>query len=283
MPWSVHRLNLDRLPVLNLKTRKLDGWLGPHVGAAFSTREVRARKKKDVDALMFVKDSIHSIIVCASGIQPKGSSPRRIFALRDEATNNCDTILFVNQLRFDLSAHTIVCDGFVLPLNTERLTQMGQDFWKLVNVLKMLNLSLKPGEITSWKQLLPVLVERCRTWPHLDSCQYTFDSRVPLTTEMEVIPLCARGEGRDVQPMHDVPLWKPLAKYCTRIALSPFFGVSYLETIGRTDRSCCVCREDPGSSPKGNSEVRGFEAEILRFSTPKLGDLRPKFSNPSPS
>jgi hypothetical protein len=138
----------------------------------------------------------------------------------------------------------VVCDGFALPLSEERMTKIGHDFGKLVP--KVMHIALEPGEITSWKQLLPVLVERCRTWAHLDSCQYISDGLVPLTTEMDVIPLCACGEGRDTQRMHNEPLWKPLAKYCTRIALSPLFGVSYLETIWRTDRKCCVCRTKAG-------------------------------------
>ncbi|KAJ7864757.1 hypothetical protein B0H14DRAFT_3602063 [Mycena olivaceomarginata] len=222
VPWSVHRLNLERLPVLNPKTHELDKWLNPHVGAAFSEREMKARKNKDVDALMFALPL------------------SMFFALRDKATSDCDTILFVDKLRFDLSAHTVVCDGFALPLSEERMTKIGDDFWKLVP--KVMNITLESGEITSWKQLLPVLVERCRTWVHRDSCQYAAEGRVPLTTKLGGIPLCSCGEGQDVQRMNDVPLWKPMAKYCTRIALSPLFGVSYLENIGRKDKSCCVCR-----------------------------------------
>ncbi|KAJ7864784.1 hypothetical protein B0H14DRAFT_3602116 [Mycena olivaceomarginata] len=237
---TVHRVNLERLPVLNLKTPQLSTWLNSHVAGAFSEREARAKTKKEVDALMFVKDSISSIIVHASGTQSKGSSPQPVFALRDQATNNCDTVLFVDQLRFDLSAHTVVCDGFVLPLSFERVSKIHQGFSKLVP--EMINMPLEPGELASWKQLLPVLVERCRTWTHRDSCQYVVEGRIPLTTEIEAIPLCACGEGRDVQRMHDVPLWQPLAKYCTRMALSPLFAVSYLENVGRKDKSCCVCR-----------------------------------------
>ncbi|KAJ7689395.1 hypothetical protein B0H17DRAFT_937398 [Mycena rosella] len=244
MPWSIHRLNLECLPVLDLKNRKLHQWLDPHVAAAFSKREIKTRKKKDVDALMFVKDSISSIIVHSAGIQPQGSSLHHIFALRDKATNNCDTVIFIDQLRFDLSSHTIVCDGFVLPMNVQRLKKIAKDFGRLVP--KMQSISLELGEITSWKQLLPVLVERCRTWTHLESCQYAVEGCIPLATKMETIPLCACGEGKDVQRMHNVALWKPLAKYCTRFALSPLFGVSYLETIGRTDRRCCICRANAG-------------------------------------
>ncbi|KAF7363900.1 hypothetical protein MSAN_01048000 [Mycena sanguinolenta] len=241
VPWSVHRLNLERLPVLNLKSRKLDKWLNVHLGAAFSDREAAVRKKKGVDTMMFIKDTIHAIIVQASGIQPKGSSPQRVFTLLDKATKNCDTILFVDRLRFDLSAHTIVCDGFVLPSSDERFMEMDEDqnLWKLLAQARQI--LVEPGEAKSWKQLLPVLVERCRTWKHRDSCQYASEGRVPLTTEMEFIPLCACGEGQDVQRMHDVPLWKPFAKYSTRIALSPLFAVSYVESVERKIRTCCVC------------------------------------------
>ncbi|KAJ7311534.1 hypothetical protein DFH08DRAFT_791792 [Mycena albidolilacea] len=240
VPWSVHRVNLERLPVLNLKTPQLSTWLNSHVAGAFSEREAKAKTKKKEDALMFVKDSISSIIVHASGTQSKGSSPQPVFALQDQATNNCDTVLFVDQLRFDLSAHTVVCDGFVLPLSFERMSKIHQGLSKLLP--EMIYIALEPGELVSWKQLLPVLVERCRTWTHRDSCQYVVEGRVPLATEIEAIPLCACGEGRDVQRMHDVPLWQPLAKYCTRIALSPLFAVSYLENVGREDKRCCVCR-----------------------------------------
>ncbi|KAJ6539001.1 transcription regulator HTH, apses-type DNA-binding domain-containing protein [Mycena capillaripes] len=40
--------------------------------------------------------------------------------------------------------------------------------------------------------------------------------------------------------------------------------------------------EGPGSSHEGNSGFRGFEAEILRFSSPDLGDLRRNFGKPTP-
>ncbi|KAJ6502063.1 hypothetical protein C8R45DRAFT_818988 [Mycena sanguinolenta] len=251
VPWSVHRLNLERLPVLNLKSRKLDQWLDVHVGAAFSEREATARKNNGTDTRMFVKDIIHSIIVQASGIQPKGSSPQRVFTLLDKATNNSDTILFVDRLRFDLSAHTIVCDGFVMPSSDERCMEMNEDHNLATLFIQATPIRMEPQGTRSWKQLLPVLVERCRTWKHRDSCQYGIEGRVPLTTEMEAIPLCACGEGQDVQRMHDVPLWKPFAKYSTRIALSPLFAVSYVENVGRKDRSCCVCRaKAPFRCPK---------------------------------
>ncbi|KAK7013820.1 MYND-type domain-containing protein [Favolaschia claudopus] len=241
-PWSVHHLNLECLPTINLKAQKIEYWIDPHLAASFSKRETKARKKKQTDALMFVKDTIHAIMVQAAGTQPKGSAPQHVFALRDKATNNCDTLVFVDQLRYDLSSHTIVCDGYVLPMNYKRLDEIEPHFAKLVFNSRIVNVLLEPGEMTSWKQLLVVFAERCRNWKHLASCEYNITGQVPLTTRVEAIPLCSCGEGQDVQALLNVPLWKPVAKYCTRIAISPLFAVSYLESVGRLNRSCCVCR-----------------------------------------
>ncbi|EGO03813.1 hypothetical protein SERLA73DRAFT_119451 [Serpula lacrymans var. lacrymans S7.3] len=61
---------------------------------------------------------------------------------------------------------------------------------------------------------------------------------------MEKNPLCSCGRGKDVEGMNKVNMWKPLAPYVTRIALSPLFAVSYLETVGRDPEAyrCFVCR-----------------------------------------
>ncbi|TFK33607.1 hypothetical protein BDQ12DRAFT_614957, partial [Crucibulum laeve] len=52
------------------------------------------------------------------------------------------------------------------------------------------------------------------------------------------------GRGNDVEGMLAVPLWRNLAPYVTRVALSPLFAVSYLEAVGRDPdaRKCSVCR-----------------------------------------
>jgi hypothetical protein len=78
----------------------------------FSTREHSLRKKQNNDNIVLIKDTLHSITVRASGIQ--GGPARRVFALADEASHNCDTVLFISELRFDLSSHTIVCDAYAL-------------------------------------------------------------------------------------------------------------------------------------------------------------------------
>lgn len=242
--WSIHRVtNLSHLPIVDVKSPKLGDWLNPHVGSMMSSRERSLRKKQKNDTLMFVKDTLHTIFVRSAGIQQ--AAVRRLFALRDKATNNCDTIIFISDLRFDLSSHTVICDGFVLPLTPQLMRIIERDFGKLILQGDVVNVSVFEGEMKAWKQLLPALVERCRaSWQHGAKCEYLSQGKIPLAEEMEVDPLCSCGRGKDTQGMTKVPLWKKLAPYVTRVALTPLFAVSYLETVGRdpSAHKCFVCR-----------------------------------------
>ncbi|KAH8799251.1 hypothetical protein DL96DRAFT_1687932 [Flagelloscypha sp. PMI_526] len=248
MPWSIHRICLDRLPALDLKANKLDEWVNGHLRGAFSKRELKSRSNKDnqVDTLVYVKDTITRIVVHSSGLSPKGAAPRRVFCLADKAANSCDTVIFVDQIRYDLSAHTIVCDAYVLPLNRKLMLKIDKDFQRAIyGWVEPDYIRLEQGEFASWKRLLPALAERCRSWKHQRTCEYIQKDGsllVPLSDKLDEKPLCSCGEGQDVAAMERKHSWKPLAKYCTRIALSPLFGVSYLEKIIRTDRRCTVCR-----------------------------------------
>jgi len=242
-PWSIHRLNLSCLPILDLQATKVDKWLNPLVGSMMSSRELSLRKKHQIDTLMFVKDTLYSIFVGSSGI--RGGPVRRLFALSDKATNNCDTIIFISDLRFDLHSHTIVCDGYVLPLTRALLQKIKYPFEKLYRHGNMESVPVLEGEMQAWKQLLPAFVERCRsTWKHGDNCEYESQGKIPLTEVMEVDPLCSCGKGKDTEGMSRVRLWSSFAPYVTRVALSPLFAVSYLETVGRDPAAhrCSVCR-----------------------------------------
>ncbi|TFK87139.1 hypothetical protein K466DRAFT_491419 [Polyporus arcularius HHB13444] len=246
VPWNIHRIVLSRLPVLALRGSQLDPWLNVHVGSMLSARERKMRKKQKADALLFVKDTLHFITVYSAGTQQESQVkvPVRVFALRDETTNNCDTIFFISDLRFDVSSHTVVCDGYVLPLTHNIMLKIASFFGLLVGSGTMVDVRVFEGEMEAWKQLIPAFVERCRTWEHTDNCEYLTRQEVPLTQEMESDPLCSCGRGKDVDGLLKVPEWRRYAPFVTRIALSPLFAVSYLETVGRdpSAHKCSVCR-----------------------------------------
>ncbi|KAF8070472.1 hypothetical protein FPV67DRAFT_1413720 [Lyophyllum atratum] len=239
--WSIHRLNLSCLPVLAAQGSEISGWFGPHAGAMMSSRERSLRKKDTNDMLMSVKDTIHSVLVHSSGVQ---GPAKRLFGFYDGPTNNCDTVIFISDLRFDVHSHTMVCDGYVLPLTRKLLVEMEGPFTELLNKGNLVNVRAREDEMRAWKLLLPALVERCRTWQHGENCEYKAQGRIPLAEVMEQDPLCSCGKGKDAEGMLKNRLWKKWAPYVTRFALSPLFAVSYLETVGRDPAryKCFVCR-----------------------------------------
>ncbi|TEB27907.1 hypothetical protein FA13DRAFT_1666645 [Coprinellus micaceus] len=252
-PWSIHRISPSSLPVLNVNSAKdLKKWLGLHIASMMSNRERKLRKKRKHDALMFAKDTIHMIFTYAAGIED-AKKPRRIFQLVDEVKKNSDTIFFVDKLRFDGASHTVVCDGYVFagtPAWIQSIigTPLEKSFGQLLTNADVVRVPIFQGEMQGWKQLLPAFAERCRTWSHNANCEYNLEGNtIPLSEEMEEVPLCSCGQGKEVEGMLAVPLWKPFAPYVTRVAISPLFAVSYLESVGRArgggqGRKCAVCR-----------------------------------------
>ncbi|KAJ6608100.1 hypothetical protein B0H10DRAFT_2068943, partial [Mycena sp. CBHHK59/15] len=244
-PWSLHRLNLSRLPVLDTTAHDVQGWLKPHLAWMLSARERKLTKTHENDALALVKDTIHTILHHASGTA--GGPLRRVFALRDKPSTECDTILFVSDVRFDLASHTVVCDAYVLPLIPELMNTIHSDFDKLVGEGNIFNVGVYGVEMKAWKQLLPALAERCRSWSHTRNCEYASRGRIPLSAEMHDNPLCSCGRGKDVEGMEKVKTWKKFAPLVTRIAMAPLFAVSYLEPVVRDPNTsrCSVCRGKP--------------------------------------
>ncbi|KAJ6567596.1 hypothetical protein DFH09DRAFT_1468983 [Mycena vulgaris] len=241
-PWNIHRVNLSSLPILHVKTANQKQWLNAHVGSMMSARELALRKAHEDDALMRVKETLHAIFVLSTGSQ--GGDMKRVFSLVDKESNNSDTVLFISDLRFDLPSHTVVCDGYVLPLTRAILRRIEAPFGKLVQARVMGSIAVSKVELNAWKKLLPALVERCRSWKHKETCEYIVQGKIPLSDEIERDPLCGCGRGKDVEGMNKVALWAKLAPFAVRIAFSPLFAVSYLEKVGRDPAAgrCFVCR-----------------------------------------
>ncbi|KEP49196.1 MYND finger protein [Rhizoctonia solani 123E] len=80
-PWNIHHLNLDRLPMLDIKDPSKVEWLNPLGALQLSDAEkvVRngneARKEQAPHALLNLKDSIHAIAMHCSGVQDAKIEP----------------------------------------------------------------------------------------------------------------------------------------------------------------------------------------------------------------
>jgi hypothetical protein len=157
-----------------------------------------------------------------------GRPLRRVFALRDKPSTECDTIIFINAVKLDLASHTLVCDGYVLPLIPARINIIGSEFGRLIREGNIFNVGIYDDEMKAWKQLLPTFAERCRSWKHTSNYEYAAQGKVPVSEEMHFDPLCSCGHGKDMEGMAEVTLWSKFASLATRIAMAPLFAVSYL-------------------------------------------------------
>ena len=257
--WNLHRVPLDRLPILNITPANaaiVGEWFNSHVSSQISVREraalTKTAKQRDaVDVLAHIKDTLHTIMTHATGAHAQGAPPARVIVLRrDDATPNSDLsdaiLFFIDKLRHDVAAHTVVCDAFALPLSAE--TIHGTTVGPLVTELlarrprAVVNVKARGGEteIRAWRLLLlPALVERCRaTWTHGANCEYAAARQI--SRELETGDsdsagdlLCSCGRGKDVGGMlrGKDDLWEKLAPFVTRVALSPLFAVSYVEPV----------------------------------------------------
>ena len=115
IPWSVHTVLLDRSPIMHTSVFGGISELSSHFGASFSARErkVREDEASDKDVVMQIKDVFNSFFAYAS----KG---HRLFQLDDKVYGGY-SVIYVNDIRLDLSNHTFVVDACVLPLTASLL------------------------------------------------------------------------------------------------------------------------------------------------------------------
>ena len=278
LPWNLHRLPLDRLPILDQTDLSKLQWLLPNVGLQFSARENSvfldtSRTNTLVTSLLVdIKRSISAIFRGVSGLSH--GKPSRLFGLRDAMAQDTDTILFVPNIRYDLASHTMVCDAFVLTL-TDVLMPKLMPWFEILLRGGIESVLLGTDEVRGWKQLLPALAERCRTWTHQPKCEYTVQNRLPplsVAVSINGDPLCSCGRGKAVDGMLRAPapdLWKKFAPFVTRVALSPLFAVSYLEPVISQKELCAsMSNNDPSVCARCHKSDK--DAQLLRCSQCKI-------------
>ncbi|KAF7306267.1 hypothetical protein MIND_00417500 [Mycena indigotica] len=235
-PWNIHRINLTRSPTLPINAPNSKKWLDWHLGSMLSEREyalVLAQRESE-DAIASAKRIMSSLIASAYGLHSPGNQRQRVVELCRSTTEDCDLILFVDELKLDLASHTVVGDAYIVPFSLDMLSNSA--FAGAFRKLDRFSVPLSEDEARMIKQLLPALVERCRSWQHSAACEYLSpDSQVPLSLEMGKNPLCSCGRGKDVAGMRRTLSWRPFAHSATRLALTPLFALSYIEQFGRPD------------------------------------------------
>ena len=241
VPWTATRVDLDTLSVTDLAPRKRWEWLTIHASTMFSTRERRIREARIVsptsqmtesDVRVEIKEGLFSILMSYTGLQGHAA---KFFGLSKE-DNGINVIFVPSCCRLDLINRTIVLDAAAIPLTNTMLTnkKLGSIFQRLASQ-GLLQVRVTDGELRSWKSILPALAERCRVWEHRLNCEYSSEGEVPLSKGLEdgYNPLCSCGVGKfPANYVKDVKIDNIdylLKNYGTRVAISPFFALPYVE------------------------------------------------------
>ncbi|KIK13865.1 hypothetical protein PISMIDRAFT_17684 [Pisolithus microcarpus 441] len=231
--WSMHRMDLDRCPSFKLsKSRKAFDWLGLHVGLMFSQRECMSRQQRVTlgstapDTFKNLKDSLYTLFITAAG---SNGPTQAEFALWDSEEKRCYAMILVTDIRLDLGSHTVVADSWIIPWSN--------DFQGKLKIARTLSIKTDAHESAAWRHLLPLFIERCRTWKHKPSCEYFVHNSVPLYpgagSDPKQVSWCSCGVGVGTEMVGE-RYGSVAAKYATRAAISPLFAVSYMEKVGGT-------------------------------------------------
>ncbi|KAI5808996.1 hypothetical protein DFH27DRAFT_510162 [Peziza echinospora] len=228
--WNMPYIQIDSLPIIDTsRPNNMDKWLSQHIGSMWSDRERKIRNDGEhMDVKMELKESIQTIFLHAAGLGAS-SRPERVFSLCAPEHGGNHMLIFVPSLRLDLSSQTTVIDAYVLPLTDAMVAIYPRTIARLHRD-GIVNIRVGEGELAGWKDMIPSLAERCRTWKHDPvECEYLV-SGIPVSIAMGRSPLCSCGKGQQIsEQFAKIKEWEPFRKHVTRIALSPLFAVSYIE------------------------------------------------------
>src|SRR6266480_1773822 len=114
----------------------------------------------------------------------------RLFGLNNPTSGGIHVLIFVASLKLDVANQTVVLDSAILPLTNSLMPRLSS-FLGTLSAMKLCSIKVDTIELKFWRQVLPAMVERCRTWEHLPNCEYLTESRIPLSLENGEPLLCS--------------------------------------------------------------------------------------------
>ncbi|KPM40905.1 T-complex protein 1 subunit zeta [Neonectria ditissima] len=239
VPYTLNtpHLNLDTLPILDTqKGQDRMRWLTTLTSLQFSAREKRLRGEVNPetgfsgDPRVNFKESIFTMFMLASGLQ---GGQTGMFSINHPEQGGIHMLVFVSALRLDGDSASVVLDAAVIPFTLE-LIQSGkmEAFLLLIRTLECCALNVNDAELELWKNILPSLVERCRTWSHGPACEYKKkQATIPLSLESGKQVLCSCGNGQLPKNFVALPEWENAAPNAVRVAINPTYAVPFVEEV----------------------------------------------------
>lgn len=255
--WNVHYLRLDSLPpVMRMNALKMKN-MSMHLSLMSSDREERLSALASStlftgDVILDIKQSLENIFAIAVK-----TIKTQIIGLNEPSCGGIYTLIFINYFRLDLSSHSIVVDVSVLPVTNEMRPTLDAMLRRITPSHSLTSVITIGDEVKAWKRLLPVLVERCRDWKHLDGCEYIKQGSIPLSVDFAESPICSCGRGKSTDSFTQARKCEEIVPFVTRAAIGPIFAASFIEPVG-TSRMA----EISGALP--DSKVSGIPGQCAR-------------------
>jgi hypothetical protein len=174
----------------------------------FFDREQTLRGVKS-DLMTNVKNVIHTIMIPST----------TVIRLRPTADDDFPIIIFCTGLYLDYNSHSLVREGYVLPV-TIGLAAVQQS-------IPAAEITVGDLEMKFWRSALPAMTERCREWKHTTFCEYS--SGIPVSLEKGVRSFCSCGLGIVGNEFSRVNIWNKFTPYVTRVAIPALFAPAYVE------------------------------------------------------
>ncbi|KAK7031403.1 hypothetical protein R3P38DRAFT_2923366 [Favolaschia claudopus] len=230
--WDIHRLNLESLPLLPGDIHSQEHpMIYLNCFLAMSDREhALGVASLAENPLVLVK---HTILQLFGHFVDPSTKPRP-FVFSDPENGGMYTVLYVNGIRVDAASHTYVMDACVLTLTKDLVKgPRGPYIVALLSELDAEDIITVGKEVGAWKHLLK-------------TCRYGIIG-MPVSKDMFDNPLCDCGAGVGLGAILQDVLWTPFAPLMTRVAISPFFALPYLETVNeRLHKIVCAACDKPG-------------------------------------
>ncbi|KAL7932487.1 hypothetical protein V8C35DRAFT_307229 [Trichoderma chlorosporum] len=232
---TLPHLNLDNLPILDLKEKARLSWLTTLTSLQFSVKEREMRDGVDASGLakdvrVNFKESLFTMFMVSSGVQ--GSQTGLIF-IKHPQKGGIQAVILISALRLDGDAASVVLDAAIIPFSLKMLeSEKLRTFLYELDPLGGCTVIVDDEELALWKKAIPSFVERCRTWNHRPTCEYTkAGATVPLSLEHGEQWLCSCGNGQLPKDFVALPMWDNAAEYAVRLAISPMFSVPFVEPV----------------------------------------------------
>lgn len=240
---NMSRTNPDGMASVDISQPAKIKWMHTHVSLMWSEREKALRlasigphSPPASDLRVNFKDGLFSMFMrftgAHDGVQKVEKS--RIFGINDPKNGGVHILIVVSALRLDGANGTIVLDAAAIPLTPTVALRTGPWISSLREGLS--TIVVDEEELKLWKRLLPAYAERCRTWSHKESCEYFKENSIPVSLDFGKSALCTCGNGvfpadfmQDPKTRKQLPKWNTVAKYATRVAISPSFSVPMVE------------------------------------------------------